>query len=243
MRSVEKRPPPLSSVAASSSSARRPQSFPPTIFSPQPLLVLPWSGWSVVVPARPKTLLHPSPTTNRILLISAHGFFTRNFIEGERVQSCRSFLLRWLIRRWWWRRWQTQGPNQASWQLFVRAIITGDWPPPPQEGLGAFPLWSVTCLRPAPLADCWKKCGGVGGQKRRLIMRHPRPHTRPPSRPQKILSVNERMWWKQQPADNPVWSEMRPSNPVHRFLVGADIECAVDKPVHKINWHHSICLN
>ena len=66
-------------------------------------------------------------------------------------------------------------------------------------------------------------------------MRHPRPHTRPPSRPQKILSVNERMLWKQQPADNPVWSEMRPSNPVHRFLVGADIECAVDKPVHKIN--------
>ena len=39
MRSVQKRPPPLSSVAASSSSARRPQSFPPTIFSPQPLLV------------------------------------------------------------------------------------------------------------------------------------------------------------------------------------------------------------
>ena len=144
MRSVQKRPPPLSSVAASSSSARRPQSFPPTIFSPQPLLVLPWSGWSVVVPARPKTLLHPSPTTNRILLISAHGFFTRNFIEGERVQSCWSFLLRWLIRRPMAEGSEASSPTFCPGHHHRRLTTTRE----------LFRVWGVTRLQPAPLTDC-----------------------------------------------------------------------------------------
>ena len=182
MRSVEKRPPPLSSaVAASSSSARRPQSFrPPTIFSPQLLLVLPWSAFSVPLPARLKTLLHPSPTTNRILLISAHGFFARNFIEGERVQSCRSFLLRWLIRPSVVVAPEgSEASRSLPSQLFVGPLITGNWPASPAGHRDLPSLERDMSLSSGRHRLLEKGGWGWGAEKRRLItggLAHHPPH-------------------------------------------------------------------